>query len=88
MSFIATDQLPDEYMAMKFGILGYDAVDIENQLALFTTRGRTKYNPKWFVKHYVLPSGRTEGEIVKQFRAPDCEAAILYLHTLVTRGRL
>lgn len=83
--------LDDRYAAVKFAICGYEAVDTENQLALFTTNGRVKHKRKWYVQRYTLPGGRrdsaqpfvmfraTPGEVMQRLAEPAIQQRIAAL---------
>lgn len=80
MNFIDIAELTDKHLAVMFLVCGYEAVDRENRLALYTTNGRVKNKRKWFVVRYSLPSGKVDNSCGHmQFRAVDLPAALEWL---------
>lgn len=79
MAFKRVDELNTE--SIKFLICDYFAVDEQRQLSLSTTNGRTRNARRWFVRKFVLPSGRTDwskGQVC--FRAWTLNEAMEHLN--------
>lgn len=80
MNFIDITKLEDHHLAIKFLVCGYEAIDRENQLALYTTNGKVKNKRRWFVVRYTLPSGKVNNSAGHmQFRAYDLKEALEWL---------